>query len=208
MVELPDIVFERRARTMHGDGLPTVMPDASMSEHLVILRRLLGWGIRVFEAVAKAYALDRLLWHALVDIGGFDADTFENRGQEIRDMVVLIASCSGIADAVWPVHDERVTYAALVGVLFVETQRRIADLGPARGVVVVQVGSTDFVDTIHHVFRTATDQIEEPEFVQRAVFASLLARAVIGDQHDDRVVEHIELFEEVDQPADLVIGVI
>ena len=40
------------------------------------------------------------------------------------------------------------------------------------------------------------------------MFAAFLAGAVIGDEHDDGVVEHLDLFEEVDEPTDLVVGVI
>ena len=193
---------------MHGHGLPTVVPDAAMAEHLVVLGGLVRRDIGVGERVSKTDSLDRLLGDTLVHVGCFNSDTFENRGQHVGDMVVLVAGGTGIADAVRPMHDERIPDTALIGVLLIEPKWRVADLRPAGWVVVVEVWPADFVDSIDHVFGTASDQVEEPKFVERAVFAAFLAGAIVGDEHDDGVIEHIDLFKEVDEPTDLVVGVI
>jgi hypothetical protein len=179
-----------------------------MAEHLVVLGRLVGWDVGIGERVPEADSFDRLLGNALVHVGRVYTDTFEDRRQHVGDMVVLVAGGTGVADAIWPVHDERIADASLVGVLFVEPQWGVADLRPARWVVVVQVRAADFIDSIDHVFRSTADQVEEPQFVEGAVFAALLARPIVGDEHDDRVVEHVHEVEEVDQSPNLDIGVI
>ena len=81
-------------------------------------------------------------------------------------------------------------------------------LAPNRSDSCCTGSAADFVDAVDHVFGTTPDQIEEPKFVERAVFAAFLAGAIVGDEHDDGVIEHIDLFKEVDEPTDLVVGVI
>ena len=51
------------------------------------------------------------------------------------------------------------------------------------------------------------DAVEEPPLVERAVRAALAARAVVGHDDDDRVVELPGLLEVVEHPAELVVGV-
>jgi hypothetical protein len=51
------------------------------------------------------------------------------------------------------------------------------------------------------------DTIEEAPFVERAVRATLTARAVVGHQDDERVLELSRGFEVVEHATELIVGV-
>ena len=55
--ELPFVVFVTRADRMMGDRLPTLVPKATVPEHLEILGSRLGGCFRILEAGRKASSL-------------------------------------------------------------------------------------------------------------------------------------------------------
>ena len=84
-------------------------------------------------------------------------------------------------------------------------------MGPAHGVVVVGVGPAEVVDPRGHELGglEVAGAVEVNDLVERAVDCALGARAVVADDVvDERVVEDVQVLEGVDQPADVVVGVL
>ncbi len=95
-----------------------------------------------------------------------------------------------------------------MGVLLVPLERRVAALRPTPRVVGVAVRATDVVDPLHRFVRRLEDAVEELHLVHHPVRPALLRGAVVGQDHHDRVVEPAEVAQSVDEPADLVVGVV
>ena len=76
------------------------------------------------------------------------------------------------------------------------------------GVVVEVFRAAELVDRREILLQIVGHVVEELVLVDRAVRSALGARAVVGDEHDQRVVELAQLLEEVDQAADVVVGVL
>ena len=82
---------------------------------------------------------------------------------------------------------------------------------PADRVVVVRVWCAEEVDARGHEVRRLQRgcAVQGHHLVERAVEGALRARAVVADHVvDERVVEDAELLERVDQPSDVVVGVL
>src|SRR3954453_4899642 len=67
-------------------------------------------------------------------------------------------------------------------------------------------GATDLVESRQAVLEGLLSVIEELRLVGSSCWAALGARDVVGDDHDDRVVELALLTQEVEQPPQLMIG--
>src|SRR5262245_65490816 len=78
---------------------------------------------------------------------------------------------------------------------------------PTRPVVVVRPGRAEAVEVLHVLLDRVRDPIEELALVHGAVRPALTARAVVGDEDDDRVLELTGLLEDVEQAWNLVVGV-
>ena len=72
----------------------------------------------------------------------------------------------------------------------------------------MRVGAADLVDTRNRFIRRLDEEVEELHLVQHAEGAALLARSVVGQQHDHRVVGDSEGLERVHESADLIVGVV
>ena len=107
-----------------------------------------------------------------------------------------------------PGHDHRVRRAALpVGVALPELERGVEGEGPAGRIVVVGLRAAELVDEGQVLLDPVGEPVEDLVLVDRPVRAALAGGAVVGDEHDQRVVELAGLLEVVEQPADLVVGV-
>ena len=69
------------------------------------------------------------------------------------------------------------------------------------GTDVVQARGDDLI----HVL---PDAIEEAPLVEHALWSAFAAGAVVGQQHDDRVVQLLGTLEEIEQTTDLCVGVV
>ena len=105
-----------------------------------------------------------------------------------------------------PGDDEGVADAAPVGLALPATERGVPGERPAPRVVVEMLGAADFVDQGEAVLERLLGVVEELCLVRGSRRAALGAGAVVGDHHDEGVVELIDLGEEREQPADLVVG--
>ncbi len=111
-----------------------------------------------------------------------------------------------------PVHDRAVAGAAPVrGDLLGPLVRRVHRVRPADRVVVVGLRRAELVDPLGHELGRLqrAGAVERDQLVEAAVHAALGARAVVADDVvDERVLEHAEVVERVDQPPDVVVGVL
>ena len=81
--------------------------------------------------------------------------------------------------------------------------------GPADRVVREGGRAAPVVDVRHHLVGGADDAVERHHLVVGALRPAFGARAVVADDVDEeRVVELADRLERVDQPADLVVGVL
>ena len=93
-------------------------------------------------------------------------------------------------------------------VLLVALERRVARHRPALRIVVVEVRLADLVDVLEVVGEVVAHRVEVARRVHRPQRRTLLARAVVRDQDDQRVVAASELLEVRDQPPQMQIGVL
>ena len=107
-----------------------------------------------------------------------------------------------------PRHDARVGHAPAVGLALPASERGVARPRPSPRVVRVGVRAAPLVEMLEVVLQGLLGSVEEHRLVERAVLASLGAGAVVGHHDDDRVVEFAQLFDEVDHPPEVVIGLL
>ena len=122
-------------------------------------------------------------------------------------MGVLRADLAARLDPGRPGDDERVRGAAAVGLALPAPERRVAGPRPAPRIVVEVLRAADLVDDRQALLERLLGVVEELRLVRRPGRAALGARAVVGDDHDDRVVELALLAQEVEQPAEVMVGV-
>ena len=197
---------ERGARP-RADRPPAVVVDGPVAEHLEVLGAAVARRVGVVEGVREADAVHGGLRDA-PDLGGrLDAEQVEDGRHHVDDVRVLGADLASGRDPLRPGHDERIGRAAAVGLALPAAERRVARPGPAPGVVVEGAGAADLVDPREALLDRLRRVVEELRLVGRAGRAALGAGAVVGDDHDQRVVELAELRQELEQTPDLVIGV-
>ena len=140
------------------------------------------------------------------------AGDLEDRRGDIDDVAELIARLAASRDPVRPAHDRAVTGAAPVrGDLLGPLVGRVARVRPADRVVVVGLRRAELVQHGHHELRRLQrgHRVEVGHLVEGAVERALGRGTVVADDHvDQRVVEHAELIDRVDQPPDVVVGVL
>ena len=140
------------------------------------------------------------------------AGGFEDRRRDVDDVMELAADLALGLDALRPVHDRAVARAApvrrdLLGPLV----GRIHRVRPADGVVVVGVRPAEEVDLRREKLRgfERAHPVEDRHLVEAAVRRALSRRAVVADdQVDQRVVEDLQILERVDEPAEMMVGVL
>ncbi len=147
-VELPAVLVERRAGRVMGHRLPAVRNDAAVAEHLEVLRAAFDRGGRVAERRREADAVQRHLRDAVHLVRRRHADRIEDGRGDVDRVAELAAELAGALQPCRPADDQRVAYAAAVGVLLVPLQRRVAGLRPAPGDVAVAVRPADVVEAL------------------------------------------------------------
>ena len=120
----------------------------------------------------------------------------------------LVADLSLALNALRPVNEERVGRPAAIGFALPALERRIAGVGPSPGVVIEIFRAAEVVDRRQILLQVVRHIVEELVLVDRAVRAALRACAIVGDEHDQRIVEFAEMVDEIDQPADVMVHVL
>ena len=111
-------------------------------------------------------------------------------------------------DLCGPGDDHRIGRAALVArVALPHLERRVERPGPAGRIVVVGLRAAEVVDVLERLLDRVGQAVEDLVLVHRAVRAAFAGGAVVGDEHDQRVVELAALLEVVEHPPELVVGV-
>ena len=190
-----------------ADGAPSVVVDRSVTEHLVVLGVVTSRRLAVVEGVGKAHALDRCLRHPPDRGRGPDAEGVQDGRHQVNGVAVLGADLTSCGDLGRPRHDAGVGGAAAVGLALPAPERRVPRVGPSPGVVVEHVGAAQLVESLEVLLDRLRHVVEEHHLVERSDRAALRARAVVGDEDEQGVVELADLLQEVDHPSELVIGV-
>ena len=162
---------------------------------------------RVVERVREAHSLQRGLRHAADRLRRLDAERVEHGRHHVDRVRVLGADLAARAHPVRPGEDERVGRAAAVGLALPAPERRVAGPRPAPRVVVVGRRPAEVVDVAEVVLEALRHHVEEAHLVERAADAALGGGAVVGDDHDQRVVELADLLERVEHAAEVVVAV-
>ena len=113
---------------------------------------------------------------------------------------------AGLAGAGQP-DDAGVGDAALVDLALPALEGRVPRHGPAPRVVVVAERPADLVDAPVHLVDAGALEVRQPALVDGALLAALGAGAVVGHDDHDRVVGVAQVVDEVEHPADLLVGV-
>ncbi len=143
----------------------------------------------------------------MTDVGAGSPHHFEDGRDDVDDVVILVSDRAGVLDLRGPGDDERVGVAARVRVLLPALQRRVAGHRPAHRIVRVGGGAARIVELLEHLLDRVREVVAVAIGVQCAVRQSLLGRAVVGHQDDERVVADSHLIERGEHPAELMIRV-
>ena len=197
---------------MARDCSPALVVDPAVAEHLEVLRLPPFRRIGVVERVVHAQALDRPLRDPVHRLRLGQAGCLEHRGSNVDHVVELAADLALRLDALRPVDDRAVTRSAPVrGDLLRPLVGRVHRVSPADRVVVVRRRRAELVDARHHELRRLEPEgsVEDDELVEAAVGRAFRARPVVAvDVVDERVIEDPEILERVDEPSDVVVGVL
>ena len=212
MEELPAVGVEvpppRGGGRVHGVGEPALVPDTARPEHGVELGLLAGLGSRIIQCGFETHPFERLLRDRLHGLRWGDAQQVIHGRGDIADVDVVVTELAVCANSLGPGDDRGIGDATLVGgVALVELVGRVERHRPADRVVVVGLRAAEFVVAPHAVLDGVDEAVEELDFVDRPVGSALAAGAVVGDHHDDCVVQLTGILQIVQDPADLGIGV-
>ena len=179
-----------------------------MAHHLEVLHPRVARHLGRVEGGRHRHAGDRELVDTAVGRGRLRTDQFVDRRDDVGHVLELVAQSAAIGDTVRPVDDQRHVDATLVGVLLVPLERGVAGLRPTPRIVGVAVGAADVVETRDRLVGRLDQQVEVLHLVQYAERSTLLARAVVREEQEQRVVHLSEGLEGGHQPTDLVVGVL
>ena len=196
---------EARSRP-RADRPPAVVIDGAVTEHLEVLGVVVAGRCRFIEGVGEAHPVDGRLAHAADALRRFGSQGFQNRRDDIDDVGVLRAHLAARLDALGPRHDARVGGAAPVGLALPAAEGRVAGVGPAPRVVVAGLDATQLIEHLEVILECLLHIVEEEHLVERAHRSAFGAGAVVGDDHDQRIVQLADLFQEVDDAPEVMIG--
>ena len=194
VVELPAVLVEvrpaRRGGGVHGVGEPAVVPDAAGAQHGVELGVLSGVGARIIQCRFETHALQRLLGDTAHRLRRGDTEQLVDRRGDVADVDVVVPDLAVRRNPVGPRDDCGVGDTPLVGgITLVQLVGRVEGHRPADRIVVVGGRTAQHVEEAHAVLDRVDVAVEELGLVHRTVGATLAAGAVVGDHHDDGVVE-------------------
>jgi len=106
------------------------------------------------------------------------------------------------------VHDQRIADTAVVDRVLVPLERRVPGLCPASRIVRRAVQPTDVFEVLLDRVEVVEEGVRVARLVSDPLRLTLLARAVVGGDDQNRVVEVARFFEELDEPSDLGVRVI
>ena len=205
MLSSHGIVDRRRGRH------PSVVIDGAIAEHLEILRRVLGRrvGVRLIPCVGHAHAFNGDLLDAIDRVGLRNSGRFEDGRHDVNDVVKLAADAAHVVDMAGPGHGHALGRPAEVRRhLLHPLERGVHRPRPGRRKVRERAIRAPELVPEKLVFDRHCNAIEGSELVRGAVEHAFGARAVVATDVDDQgVVEFAEVFDGLDDAADLIVGV-
>ena len=193
------------------DRHPALVVDGAIAEHLEVLRGVPGRrvGVRLVPRVRHAHAFDGALLDAVDRIGRRDAGRFEDGRHDVYDVVELAADAAHVLDVAGPRHGHALGRPAEVRRhLFHPLERCVHRPCPACRKVRERPFRAPELVPEKLVLDRHGNAIERGELVRRSVEHAFSARSVVAADVDDQgVVELPEVFDSLDDPADLVVGV-
>ena len=194
-----------------GRHHPPVVIDGTIAEHLEVLRSVpgRGVGVRLVPRVHHAHAFDGALLDAVDRIGRRDAGRFEDGRHDVDDVVELAADAAYVVDVAGPGHGHALGRPAIVRChLLHPLEGRVQRPRPAcREMRERPFRSPERIPE-KLVLHRHGNAIEGGELVRCAVEHAFGARAVVATDVDDQgVVEFAEVFDRLDDPSDLIVGV-
>src|SRR5262249_55749175 len=145
---------------------------------------------RGFKTVFHRNAGKRVLFDAFVDLGHFQSADFQDRGDDVGGMVILIPNLAACLNALGPRDNHGIAGATGVfRVAFEHFERSRGSRGPSSRVVFVGIWSAQFVYELHVLSKLVRITVEELVFVDRAAGAAFSGSAVVGAIEDERVFE-------------------
>ena len=184
------------------------MIERSVREHLEILRLVPALRLLILEDVREAQTFDRRLGDATNMRRRFDSERLEDGRDHVDGVRELRANLACILDALRPVNDERIGHAATIGLALPALERRVTGVRPSPGVVVEIFRAAELIDRRQILLQIVRHVVEELVLVHRPIRSAFGTRAVVRNEHDQRIVEFAHLLEEIDQPPDVVIHVL
>ncbi len=182
------------------------MVDRAAGELLVVLRLAVLGRARIGQRGREAAPGHRLLRHAVQDRGHLGPGDVEDRRRDVDGVNVLRAHGAPIRGR-GPAHDQRIADPALVGLPLPAPERRVPRQRPAPGIVAVRLRASQLAEHGARRFHVVRQAVEDEVLVEGAVRAALRAGAVVAEREDQRAVELAAAGEEVEQAAEVVIGV-
>ncbi len=216
VVELPPVVFERRAgrRLPRGPvdraGEPAVVVNGPVAGDLEVLGDTAAPRLGVAERVGEAHALDRRLGGPVDRPRLGQACHVQDGRRDVDHVVELRADLAPSRDPLRPADHHAVGGAAEVGGdLLGVGERRVPGHRPADRVVREGLRAAPPVELGHDLRQRLGHPVEEAHLVEHAGGASLRARAVVPrDVDEERVVQDPQVLERRHEPADLVVDVL
>ena len=208
MKQLPLVFLKCRAGRMKCDGLPAVVPKPAMTEHLEILRLGARGRVRIGERFHETLAFQRHLFISADRQWRLNTDHIQKCRHKIRGVDELMAQFALGLDPLRPRDHERIANAAAMGILLVAPQRRVGCHRPAQRKIRMSVRPADIVDALQFFRDRLRAKIIRPHRVDKTQRPALLAGAIVGQHHNQRVVPHARGFEECDQPREMLIRMI
>ena len=189
-----------------GDRLPSVAVDGATPPQLVVLAPA-SRGRGVLEGGPEALAVEGHLLDTPDTGRQLQTCELQHRGQHVDHVLVLVPDPTSGVDP-GPADDEGVTHPSLEGVALPAPERRVARQRPAPWVVTRAAEPTEVVDPGQFLGQVVlVVGYVVAQLVVGAVGTTLTGSPVVGDEHDDGVVELAAVLQVVEETSDLGIGV-
>ena len=202
------LLVEDAGADVVGRRLPPLVVDRPRAHHLEVLRRGAAPGRPGSSSAARRLTPSTGCWAT--------PSTWSGTSRPAAAMIVGMRSMAwanwlrtvpGSAIAPGPVHDQRRAGPAEPGVALPELVRRVAGPGPGPRVVVVGGEPAPVVVVGQVLLHRLPDVRGEAVLVEAARLAPLRAGPVVGEDHDEGVVQRPEALERREDAADLRVGV-
>ena len=200
--------FGERGPGPRAHRAPAVVIDRAVAHHLEVLREVLARRLSVVESMDEADTLDRRLGDAADRQRRLNAERLQHRRHHVDRVRILRADFTLGLDPPGPADDERVADAAAVGLALPAAEGGVAGIRPAPREVIESFGPPSSSIAARSCSTVSGTLLKNLHSFTEPCRPALRAGAVVRDQHDQRVFVLADVLEELDQLADIVVGVL